>query len=633
MCRQPPPGERSPELGAQEGAGGVAGDAVVPALTQPLHHGGPGVVQIAPELETFVVDDRMHAPADRRAECIDARFHLVDVRLRTDLEALEVDEQGVLGRVVAQACSQWQLQQAAAQAHRCIGKKRGLHRPHRVHDGREGHAVQDVALQVDAGRHLDQLQAFGAQLEDAAFGDVEHLLVALDGLGARKAAVLHLADELACGAVAHHAQPPLLQAHIGHAGAEAAQEHHLASALADVDEAAGTREPSAELRDIDVALRIGLRQAEKGDVESAPVVEVELVGLVDHRLGIDGGAEVQAPGRHAADDTRLGGQRHQVGDLLFGSDRGYAFWHADAEVDHAVGAQFERCTARDDLAQAEFKTAALIGRHAQFAGIGRAVGRGKGLRVQARFGQHHAIDQRPGDLHLAWVQAAALGQPLDLHDDQAAAVARRHGDGQALQRECLALHGDVAVGVGRGATHDGHVDGQRAVEQVLAPLQRQQRHQVVARALVELAATVARIDKRAQADAAQVAGPASGDVAEQVRNHALRQVVGLDAVVHRQFLQPRHQPPMATNGAANQAFMSQVVEPAVLAIALPCGIQQGQLARAPGVAGQEQILQRAGHRLGKADADEAAGGHRIAAADQAHGLLGGDELVAADEAA
>ena len=38
------------------------------------------------------------------------------------------------------------------------------------------------------------------------------------------------------------------------------------------------------LRDVDVALAVGLREAEERDVEPAAVVEVELVGLVDDRL-------------------------------------------------------------------------------------------------------------------------------------------------------------------------------------------------------------------------------------------------------------------------------------------------------------------------------------------------------------
>jgi hypothetical protein len=49
---------------------------------------------------------------------------------------------------------------------------------------------------------------------------------------------------------------------------------------------------------------------------------------------------------------------------------------------------------------------------------------------------------------LTWrgLQRAALGDALDLRDDDAARVVRRHRDGQRLQRQRLALHGEVAVG-------------------------------------------------------------------------------------------------------------------------------------------------------------------------------------------
>ena len=43
----------------------------------------------------------------------------------------------------------------------------------------EIHLREDVALDVDAGRDLDQLQPVGPQGEDAALGDVEHALPAL----------------------------------------------------------------------------------------------------------------------------------------------------------------------------------------------------------------------------------------------------------------------------------------------------------------------------------------------------------------------------------------------------------------------------------------------------------------------
>ena len=66
---------------------------------------------------------------------------------------------------------------------------------------------------------------------------------------------------------------------------------------------------------------------------------------------------------------------------------------------------------------------------------------------------------------------------------------------------------------------------------------------------VELAAAVARIDEGAEADAGDVAGAARGDVAEQMRDHALRQIVGLDLVGDGELLQLRRETPMAADHA------------------------------------------------------------------------------------
>ena len=63
----------------------------------------------------------------------------------------------------------------------------------------------------------------------------------------------------------------------------------------------------AEPADVDVALGVALGHAEDGEVEAAAVVEVELLVLVDHRVGVDRRAEVEARGRHAADHAGLGG--------------------------------------------------------------------------------------------------------------------------------------------------------------------------------------------------------------------------------------------------------------------------------------------------------------------------------------
>ena len=150
--------------------------------------------------------------------------------------------------------------------------------------------------------------------------------------------------------------------------------------------------------------------------------------------------------------------------------------------------------------------------------------------VLGLLGDHHAVHEHAGHLDLTRVEAARLGEALDLRDHHAARVVRGHGDGQHLERQRLALHGDVALRIGGGAADDADVDREGLVEKRLLAADRHHLHQLVGRALVELAAAKAGIDEGAEPDPGQMPGSLGSDVAEQVRDHALRQVVGLDAV-------------------------------------------------------------------------------------------------------
>ena len=124
----------------------------------------------------------------------------------------------------------------------------------------------------------------------------------------------------------------------------------------------------------------------------------------------------------------------------------------------------------------------------------------KCLPVVFRLRHDDAIDQDAGDLDLPRVERAALGDPLDLHDDDAARVARRHRDGQRLERERLLLHRDVAVGIGGGSAHDADIDRECPVEEKLLAVDLDQPDQILRGACVDLAAAVARIDEGAEPD-------------------------------------------------------------------------------------------------------------------------------------
>ncbi len=112
-------------------------------------------------------------------------------------------------------------------------------------------------------------------------------------------------------------------------------------------------------------------------------------------------------------------------------------------------------------------------------------------------GQHHAVHQHARNLHLARIERAPFGDALHLDDHEAAAVVRGHGDRQRFQRQRFALHGDIAVGIGGGAAHDGDVDREGLVEQILLIPDAHQLDQILGGALIQLAAAKARIDEGA----------------------------------------------------------------------------------------------------------------------------------------
>src|SRR5215207_4283671 len=97
----------------------------------------------------------------------------------------------------------------------------------------EPHPGENVALEVEARRDLDELDAALAQPEHGAFGHVEHALPALLRVAAAEGDLLDRLDELRPLAVA--------------VGREGAAEHHGLGVLADVDEAARADDAAARL--------------------------------------------------------------------------------------------------------------------------------------------------------------------------------------------------------------------------------------------------------------------------------------------------------------------------------------------------------------------------------------------------
>src|SRR6266404_8553724 len=550
--------ERFAELGVHEGAGGKARHTVEIAFADFLHRVEISVFKFAVELEAVIVHDGVHFVAERLDDGSDpvlGRVYYVD---GLHFEFLEIEEQDVVLVVIVEARVEGHPQEILAQPHRLGPEYPGVHQARLAHDRLKIHPVEDVVLDVDPGRDLDQLQTLPCEPEHAALGDIENVLAVLSGIRAGKGAVLDLVDELLVLAVALDQQLALDHRNLEVARRERAAQHHLLRVLADIDEAAGAGQPRAELRHVEIAFLIRLGEPEEGRVETAAVVKVELIRHVDDRLRVGRRAEVEAPGRNAADDPGLGGQGHQVGDFFFGRDGGDPFGHPDAKIDDAVRPQLHRGAARDDLALAHLHRLERGHRHAHLGGERRAVCSPVGLHVALGLRRHDdAIDDRARDLHLPRVERPRLGDALDLRDHQPARVVRRHRERQRFNRQRLALHGDVAVRVRSGAAINADIDRDRLVEQILLAPDRHQFDQIFGRFLVELAAAEARIGEGAKADAGKVPRLAGGDVAVEVGERPQRQVVAFNLVTDNELLNPGDKVEMRTDHPLDEARLGE----------------------------------------------------------------------------
>ena len=203
--------------------------------------------------------------------------------------------------------------------------------------------------------------------------------------------------------------------------------------------------------------------------------------------------------------------------------------------------------------------------------------------MMLRLRNDNAVDQYSRDLHLTGAQAAALGDPLHLHDHQAPGVVHRGGNGERLQRQRLALHRDVPLGIRGGAAQERHIELQRLVEQILLAAEGDQLDAVLGRPFVDLPAAMPRVHEGTQSHPGQQAGLAGGSVPEELRDDALRQVVRLDLVLHGHLPQLGRERPMTTQSPLEQTLVAQPVQPATVPVPLGDGKHEREVAGGAGL--------------------------------------------------
>ena len=110
-----------------------------------------------------------------------------------------------------------------------------------------------------------------------------------------------------------------------------------------------------------------------------------------------------------------------------------------------------------------------------------------------------------------------------------------------------------------------------------------------------------------------------------MRDNPLRQVVGFDAVADCQLLKFGREPPVPADDPFDQAFMAEVIEATILAVALSGRVKLGQIAWRTFL--QKAFLKRDGNVFCKPDAHKTTRHNRVPAADQPNGFGGRNDLV------
>ena len=109
--------------------------------------------------------------------------------------AIEAEKQRIALLVEGQPFRQWTIKKPVVELHQGFVEQRRIHRLRRVDNRPEAHQCENVALDIDARRDLDQFETIRGKFENAPFRHIEHRLPVACGQGAGKRDLIDLADE------------------------------------------------------------------------------------------------------------------------------------------------------------------------------------------------------------------------------------------------------------------------------------------------------------------------------------------------------------------------------------------------------------------------------------------------------
>src|SRR5437867_7968784 len=324
------------------------------------------------------------------------------------------------------------------------------------HDRPETHLRDHVALGVESGRDLDQLQSTRADAKDGTLGHEQRHLAPSPPHARAVADVFEVRDEFLMPAFLTDDRSAVLPGDVEVASGQGAAENHTLRVLTDVDESTDTDDPIPESADIHVAFGVYLREGKEREIQSPAIVEVELRRLLDHRREILPSTRVATHDWRATDQPLLVGQDCGVEQSFLGRDGRQAGGHTGAEIAHRAGKELHRRATDDYLARAERQRLDVAIRNAQLSGIAWIVVRRVGLPLFSI--DDHEVDEDARDLDLLAGQRAAARHALHLHDHDAASAPSRLRHRKHFSQYGLLFHRNVAVLVGRRAAQECNAD-------------------------------------------------------------------------------------------------------------------------------------------------------------------------------
>src|SRR2546425_10522183 len=198
----------------------------------------------------------MHALPERTEQLVDRIADCPEIGHIAYAQSRIVHVNGVRFGVVAESVLHASVEHSFPETHWQSAKHLRIPLAWTVDRRTERKPLQDIAIEIYAGRHLHQREPCRFEPENAALRYIDHLL--LGGLRVRSAEgdLPDPLDELRGLAFPDDAESPVVQCDLEPARGEGAHEHHLLGVLTDIDESTTPWNTGAELASVHVSVAV-----------------------------------------------------------------------------------------------------------------------------------------------------------------------------------------------------------------------------------------------------------------------------------------------------------------------------------------------------------------------------------------